>query len=75
MLSVSDILWVIYVSYLISQPEPQRSLVQQICQQTGLNVQFAIQCLEGNGWDIGRALANFEQVKVRVFRLVDLFLC
>lgn len=47
------------------QPEPQRSLVQQVCQRTGLNVPFAIQCLEGNGWDFARAIANFEQVKVR----------
>lgn len=49
------------------QPEPQRSLVMQICQRTGLNVEYAVQCLEGNAWDVQRAVANFEQVKVRDF--------
>ncbi|GBE87787.1 mRNA export factor mex67 [Sparassis crispa] len=53
-------------------PEPQRSLVTQICQQTGLNVRFAVDCLEGNGWDIPRAVANFEQVKGTLTR--DAFL-
>ena len=46
------------------QPEPQRSLVLQISQRTGLNVRFAVDCLEGNGWVLEKALANFEQVKV-----------
>lgn len=49
---------------LFRQPEPQRSLVVQICQRTGLNVKFAVDCLTGNAWDLERALANFEQVKV-----------
>lgn len=44
-------------------PEPQRSLVLQISQRTGLNVRFAVDCLEGNGWVLEKALANFEQVK------------
>lgn len=44
-------------------PEPQRALVQQVCQRTGLNVRFSVDCLEGNGWDLERAVANFEQVK------------
>ncbi|KZT07659.1 NTF2-like protein [Laetiporus sulphureus 93-53] len=48
---------------LAAMPEPQRSLVLQICQRTGLNVSFAVQCLEGNGWDMERAVTNFEQVK------------
>ncbi|KAI0346534.1 NTF2-like protein [Trametopsis cervina] len=48
---------------LASIPEPQRSLVLQVCQRTGLNVRFAVECLEGNGWEIERAIANFEQVK------------
>ena len=39
----------------------------QICQRTGLNVEYAVQCLEGNAWDVERAVANFEQVKVRDF--------
>jgi len=49
-------------------PEPQRTLVLQICQRTGLNVRFAVECLEGNGWDIERAVANFDQVKSTLAR-------
>lgn len=48
---------------LVTVPEPQRSLVMQICQRTGLNFEYAVQCLEGNAWDVERAVANFEQVK------------
>ncbi|PCH44854.1 NTF2-like protein [Wolfiporia cocos MD-104 SS10] len=48
---------------LESIPEPQKSMVIQICQRTGLNIQSGVQCLESNGWDIERAIANFEQVK------------
>lgn len=47
-----------------AQAEPQRSLIMQICQRTGLNVQFAVDCLQNNAWDLDRAIANFEQVKV-----------
>lgn len=52
--------------------------MMQICQRTGLNVEYAVQCLEGNAWDVERAVANFEQVKVRdfdfsyAFRSIDL---
>jgi nuclear RNA export factor len=46
------------------QPEPQRSLVIRVCQRTRLNVKYAVDCLAGNGWDLERAIANFEQVKV-----------
>ncbi|KAH9926825.1 hypothetical protein B0H21DRAFT_138066 [Amylocystis lapponica] len=53
-------------------PEPQRSMVLQICQRTGLNVQYAVECLQGNNWDIERAVANFEQVKSTLAR--DAFL-
>jgi len=44
-------------------PEPQRALVSQVCQQSGLNVKFSVDCLQNNGWDVQRAMANFEQVK------------
>ncbi|KAH8100008.1 hypothetical protein BXZ70DRAFT_939960 [Cristinia sonorae] len=44
-------------------PEPQRTLVLQVCQRTGLNVRFSVDCLGNNGWDLERAVANFEQVK------------
>ncbi|KAG6816643.1 hypothetical protein H0H87_004389 [Tephrocybe sp. NHM501043] len=53
---------------LAAMPEAQRNLVMQISQQTKLNVRFAIECLAGNGWDLDRAIANFEQVKVRLSR-------
>ena len=36
-----------------------------MCQRTGLNVQFSVDCLQGNNWDFGQAVSNFEQVKVR----------
>ncbi|KDQ57204.1 hypothetical protein JAAARDRAFT_35810 [Jaapia argillacea MUCL 33604] len=48
---------------LAAIPEPQRSLVLQISQRTRLTIKFAVECLEGNGWDPERAVANFEQVK------------
>ena len=47
-----------------AQVEPQRGLIVQIRQRTGLNVQFAVDCLQNNAWDLERAIANFEQVKV-----------
>ncbi|KZT19800.1 NTF2-like protein [Neolentinus lepideus HHB14362 ss-1] len=53
-------------------PEPQRTLVLQICQRTGLNVKFAVDCLQGNGWDFDRAVKNFEEVKGNLAR--DAFL-
>lgn len=49
-----------------TQPEPQRDQVARLCQQTGLNVKFAVDCLQQNGWNHERAAANFEQVKVRI---------
>ncbi|PCH42285.1 NTF2-like protein [Wolfiporia cocos MD-104 SS10] len=57
---------------LASIPEPQKSMVIQICHRTGLNIQFGVQCLESNGWDIERAITNFEQVKGTLTR--DAFL-
>jgi len=43
--------------------ERQRPFVTQICQRTGLTVKYAMDCLQNNGWDQDRAMANFEQVK------------
>ena len=47
----------------------------QVMHRTGLNVKFSVDCLEGNGWDLERAVANFEQVKVcgvrGIFRRMD----
>ncbi|KAJ3867011.1 hypothetical protein EV359DRAFT_35403 [Lentinula novae-zelandiae] len=44
-------------------PEPQRSMVLHISVRTGLNVQYSVDCLTNNGWDVEKAFANFEQVK------------
>ncbi|KAF8220952.1 NTF2-like protein [Tricholoma matsutake] len=49
---------------LTDVPEMQRPLVLQICARTSLNVKFAVDCLTGNGWDLDRAIANFNEVKV-----------
>ncbi|KAH7884498.1 hypothetical protein F5I97DRAFT_1812991 [Phlebopus sp. FC_14] len=43
--------------------EPQRSLIAQVCERTGLNVKFAVDCLQNNSWNLDSAIANFEQVK------------
>ncbi|KAG8895923.1 vacuolar transporter chaperone, partial [Tulasnella sp. 403] len=51
---------------LASIPEPQRSLVIQVQMQTGLNTAFAGQCLEANGWDLQRALANFQELRATI---------
>ncbi|KAI3615783.1 mrna export receptor mex67 [Moniliophthora roreri] len=50
-------------SALMTIPEPQRSLVVQVCARTRLNVRFAVECLTGNGWDLEKAIANFNEVK------------
>ncbi|KAF7317106.1 hypothetical protein HMN09_00445300 [Mycena chlorophos] len=44
-------------------PEPQKPLVLQLCGRTRLNVKFALDCLNGNAWDLQRAIDNFKQVK------------
>ncbi|KAJ4480005.1 hypothetical protein J3R30DRAFT_3701151 [Lentinula aciculospora] len=53
-------------------PEPERAKVLHICVRTGLNVQFSVDCLTNNGWDVEKAFANFEQVKGTLAR--DAFL-
>ncbi|KAI0067186.1 NTF2-like protein [Artomyces pyxidatus] len=57
---------------LATIPEPQRSQVVEVCQRTRLNVQFAVDCLQGNSWVVDAAIANFEQVKTTLGR--DAFL-
>jgi hypothetical protein len=49
---------------LLAVDERQRPFVTQLCQSTGLNVKYSVDCLQNNGWDQERAIANFEQVKV-----------
>ena len=50
---------------LAALPEQQWAYVVELSARTGLNAAFSVQCLEGNAWDPQKALANFEQVKVR----------
>lgn len=57
---------------LALMPEMQRNLVLQTIARTGLNVKFSVDCLTGNGWDLERAVANFNQVKGTLAR--DAFL-
>lgn len=52
--------------------EPQRNLIVQICERTGLNAKYAVDCLQNNAWVLDRAIANFEQVKAALSR--DAFL-
>lgn len=40
----------------------------QICERTGLNAKFAVDCLQNNAWILESAIANYEQVKVRELR-------
>ena len=62
---VADLKFTLTFPFLKTQPEPQRAQVARLSQQTGLNFDFAVDCLQQNGWDHERAMANFEQVKVR----------
>ncbi|KAI9061006.1 NTF2-like protein [Trametes sanguinea] len=49
---------------LSAVPKPQRYLMQDLILRTRLNLQYAEDCLKNNDWDLERAMANFEQVKV-----------
>ncbi|KAH7099602.1 NTF2-like protein [Auriculariales sp. MPI-PUGE-AT-0066] len=51
---------------LAKLPDVQRGLVLALCARTGLGVMFAGQCLEGNQWNLGSALANFESVRAQL---------
>jgi len=53
---------------LAAVPEIQRPLVLQICARTGLNVKYSVDCLAGNGWNLDRAIANFNEVKETLSR-------
>lgn len=64
MLPILDDIFSCLKALLFFQPEAQRNLVLQICVRTGLNAKFAVDCLSGNAWDLERAIANFDQVKV-----------
>ena len=40
-------------------------MVLELCRRSGLTVSYSVECLVGNSWDLDRAWANFEAVKVR----------
>ncbi|KIY51733.1 NTF2-like protein [Fistulina hepatica ATCC 64428] len=44
-------------------PDLQQPTVIAVCRRTRLNVKYSVDCLVSNGWDIDRAVANFETVK------------
>ncbi|QRV74948.1 mRNA export factor mex67 [Ceratobasidium sp. AG-Ba] len=48
---------------LATLSEPQRALLVECANRTGLNAEFSKMCMEGNGWDLNKALANFEELK------------
>ncbi|KAG9096030.1 nuclear mRNA export, poly(A)+RNA binding protein [Ceratobasidium sp. UAMH 11750] len=48
---------------LANLPEPQRALLVECANRTGLNAEFSKMCMEGNGWDLNKALVNFEELK------------
>ncbi|KAF5367071.1 hypothetical protein D9758_003930 [Tetrapyrgos nigripes] len=60
---------------LMAIPEPQHSMVVQICGRTGLNIKYAVDCLTGNGWDIEKAVGNFNQVKFWSWSWLCFFAC
>lgn len=64
---VADVNFTFTFFFFRTQPDPQRAQVVRLCQQTGLNVSFAVDCLQQNGWNHERAVANFNQVKVNNF--------
>jgi nuclear RNA export factor len=39
-------------------------MVVQVCQQTRLNVTYAVDCLQNAGWDLDAAIAKFKEFKV-----------
>ncbi|XP_060522572.1 nuclear RNA export factor 1 [Cylas formicarius] len=41
----------------------KKELIEQIALKTGMNLEYSIQCLEGNEWDLFRAFAAFETLK------------
>ena len=59
---------------LLAIDERQRPFVMKICQRTGLTVKYSVDCLQNNGWDEERAIANFDQVKVS-FNITYFGLC
>lgn len=42
------------------------SLIAALNQRTGMNAAFSTMCLEQNGWDVDRAVANFEEIRATI---------
>ena len=53
---------------LVGESDPSTGLTQDLVQKlsylTDLKPEFAMQCLERNGWDYNKALSNFYELKV-----------
>lgn len=46
----------------ISKADSQRAAMLQLQQMTGLNFQYTAMCLEANGWDLGAAKNNYDEL-------------
>ncbi|KAG8880824.1 nuclear mRNA export, poly(A)+RNA binding protein [Tulasnella sp. 331] len=51
---------------LANLPEAQRELTIQLQMQTGLNTQFAGECMNANGWNLAQALENFNRLRATI---------
>ncbi|CCA67045.1 related to mRNA export factor mex67 [Serendipita indica DSM 11827] len=47
---------------LVDLADSQRAAMTQLKAMTGLNYQYAMMCLEANGWDIAQAKSNFDEL-------------
>lgn len=52
----------------------QQNLANQLMQSTNLNKQFTVECLTQNGWDLARALVNFQEINAAGVLPPDAFL-
>jgi nuclear RNA export factor len=42
------------------------ALIAAVRQRTGMNANFSELCLSQNGWDVDRAVANFEEIRATI---------
>ena len=57
---------------ILSQHLAEQALVLRVCGRTRLNVNYAVDCLTNNAWNLEKAIVNFEEVKDTIPR--DAFL-
>lgn len=50
------------VAPVVQDPEAQKMMLNALCQQTGMNEHWSINCLQETGWDFQRALHVFNQL-------------